>query len=1063
VLLILIALSSGMFGAAAPVAAASVILVPGNQPTIQAGINAAVPGDTVRVSAGTWNERITIATDITVESASGAATTIVDGGARGSVVTISTGTIRGFTIRNGTAGDGGGLIASGDALIEDNSIVDNGACNSGGGIAVDDAVTIRENYFARNHQAGCSGGTGGTIGIVGASTATIVGNTFEDNMFPGGAISLFGAGTPLIDSNVIRNNPGGGIGLYDTAATITNNLIIGNGRPCCGNPGTGMDWSISSGGPTPMIFNNTIVLTNPSDAPVVQGGGFDDNVQFVNNIVTGTSTAALFNCDALYSATPPVVRFNDVYNPGGPAVAGKCASVIGVDGNRSVAPNFADAAIGNYHLSPASTLIDAGTNTGAPATDVDGDARPFDGNENGAAVVDIGFDESTDPLLVSPLHLTYAATPVGIASAAKTITLKNFGAGDLTISSISVHGANNLNFSVPAETCTSSNPLIVGESCTIQVAFTPNAIGARVATLDITGPAPVGTHSVALSGTGADPITVTPATVSFAARTVGTSASPVTVTVKNAGAATATVTSVSVSGTNAGDFPIVPNPPCVGMPLTTGMTCTIQVGFKPTNVGTRAAVLNIAGTGLNGTRHVALTGTGTAPPSGVTWNTLTYATPAYSWNYGASLGRTVVSGSQRLHLAYNTDRIGSSWASDTGPYVGAYYVKSTTGATWTAPFRLNSSTTHAINVGLAASGTHVYAVWETATKWVQFSPTARGSCTSGSTPTTARLPRGRPPSGSRRPPAGQLPDDRRRRQRRLHRLDERGERRDRADDQPRRRHHLEDDRGGHHDPELVAGLQRRPVRGRLWIDRRRRLDPEHGGRGRGADLDRQGRPLDRDDDSRHVDRGGQRRGPRRPDRGDLADRRRRRPPAADLGRLVGPDDRRPPPDRRADAALLHDGRPPGSEPGRRRLGRGPERYDRPAPLGGVGERRRPLVSGPDHRRPDLDPPDQRLAIGALARGLDAPGRLERLDQQHELLPRVHPDRDGRPDRADDPGSALHGRRVHERSRAGRGSEARSLTPRAGESASTRLTAFSAPRAGTGRSAGSPGPRRGCPP
>jgi hypothetical protein len=160
------------------------------------------------------------------------------------------------------------------------------------------------------------------------------------------------------------------------------------------------------------------------------------------------------------------------------------------------------------------------------------------------------------------------------------------------------------------------------------------------------------------------------------------------------------------------------------MPLTTGMTCTIQVGFKPTNVGTRAAVLNIAGTGLNGTRHVALTGTGTAPPSGVTWNTLTYATPAYSWNYGASLGRTVVSGSQRLHLAYNTDRIGSSWASDTGPYVGAYYVKSTTGATWTAPFRLNSSTTHAINVGLAASGTHVYAVWETATKWVQFSPTA---------------------------------------------------------------------------------------------------------------------------------------------------------------------------------------------------------------------------------------------------------------------------------------------------------------------------------------------------
>src|SRR5262249_7999273 len=152
-----------------------------------------------------------------------------------------------------------------------------------------------------------------------------------------------------------------------------------------------------------------------------------------------------------------------------------------------------------------------------------------------------------------------------------------------------------------------------------------------------TGPG-IGTHSVALAGTGNDPITITPATASFPSVVVGAQASPMTVTVKNSGGPTATVTSVTVTGPMPGDFPIS-NQTCTGTALTTGQSCTMQVGFKPTNVGTRAAVLNIGGTGLNGTRHVSMTGTATAPASGVTWGTLTYGTPAYSWNYGSSLGR----------------------------------------------------------------------------------------------------------------------------------------------------------------------------------------------------------------------------------------------------------------------------------------------------------------------------------------------------------------------------------------------------------------------------------------
>jgi len=65
-----------------PVVAMSVTIhVPAGQPTIQAGIDTAVDGDTVLVAPGTYVENIDfMGKAITVESAQGAEATVIDGG-----------------------------------------------------------------------------------------------------------------------------------------------------------------------------------------------------------------------------------------------------------------------------------------------------------------------------------------------------------------------------------------------------------------------------------------------------------------------------------------------------------------------------------------------------------------------------------------------------------------------------------------------------------------------------------------------------------------------------------------------------------------------------------------------------------------------------------------------------------------------------------------------------------------------------------------------------------------------------------------------------------------------
>jgi len=100
---------------------------------------------------------------------------------------------------------------------------------------------------------------------------------------------------------------------------------------------------------------------------------------------------------------------------------------------------------------------------------------------------------------ISVAAMNFGSVMVGKTSGAKTATVKNSGGGTLTIGSLTLGGANAVEFS-RAGTCAVGTSLAAGASCTLSLTFRPLTIGARVASLS------VGTSSgsgvVTLSGTG---------------------------------------------------------------------------------------------------------------------------------------------------------------------------------------------------------------------------------------------------------------------------------------------------------------------------------------------------------------------------------------------------------------------------------------------------------------------------------------------------------------------------------------------------------------------------------
>lgn len=522
-------------------AAQNTIFVPGDQATIQGAITVANTGDTVMVAPGTYSENINFnGKAITVTSSGGASVTTIDGSGKAPVVIFNTGegpnsALNGFTIQNGTAAgtsanpnfEGGGIyIRSTSPTITNNVIQNNTACSDGGGIAVNSgSPRIQGNVIQNNTQAACSGGTGGGgIEVGGSGAAQILGNTIANNTWPsgnGGGISL-NAASPTISNNILYGNVatgvspaarGGGISTVNNSdPLIVQNVIYNNSA----GQGSGISLSVPSGDRGPIVVNNTLsggLGANQGSALYITG--FDNQVQFFNNLFIGASGPNAVYCDGTFSQQPPIFTNNDAFLSGGTGFAGTCAGTNGQNGNLSVDPQFVNPATGNFNLQPSSPAIDAGSNSALnlPQFDLAKNPRILDGNNDCVSTVDLGVYEMVRNANVnfSASSLSFLNQPLGLSSSPQAVTLSNTGSGCYSFSSQTITG----DFS-QSNNC-STTILPGGTSCTYNVTFTPLATGTRVGALTVSGSDGLATMSpvVSLSGVGTDfSVTATPSSVS---------------------------------------------------------------------------------------------------------------------------------------------------------------------------------------------------------------------------------------------------------------------------------------------------------------------------------------------------------------------------------------------------------------------------------------------------------------------------------------------------------------------------------------------------------------------
>ncbi len=244
--------------------------------TISNGVaHALTAGDTVMVSNGVYTNlaELVISRDITLQSANGAAVTVIDGNHpvltnRCVQITAPGAVMDGFTICNGYAptGPGGGLYINRGGTVVNCHIVSNqsgaGSGYGGGGAAINATGMVANCVIAWNITPLGNSSGGGVSFQYGTTNALLVNCTIEHNTSTRHAAGVYFSGGGIVRSCLVRHNrtdggSGGGAALF-YAGLMENCTIVSN--HCTNGYGGGVYMMSSSSGTGAVV--NCVIYSN---------------------------------------------------------------------------------------------------------------------------------------------------------------------------------------------------------------------------------------------------------------------------------------------------------------------------------------------------------------------------------------------------------------------------------------------------------------------------------------------------------------------------------------------------------------------------------------------------------------------------------------------------------------------------------------------------------------------------------------------------------------------------------------------------------------------------------
>jgi hypothetical protein len=346
-------------------------------------------------------------------------------------------------------GSGGGIYAvNARVTIQQSTVAANSALKNasnalaatrawGGGVYASGCILETRGTTFLGNDALATDGSGGAIKLL-ESQARMRDGEVSDNQAgqpnrpdsgSGGGVDILSGTMTLSNIALRRNAAANGSAVFlrpssvpsaASALTLTNVLIAGHQGSALALLPNASGRSHAEVRHTTLISNNVAVLA-----------GANQSIHITNSLIAGNITAA----QALDGGAI-ALDHTDRYNNNRPAEGNVS---IGPAGNLSLPPGFVPGDL-RFRLASGSPLLDQGVALADVANDFEGQPRSSDGNGDGVALPDLGWDELTRSAAMFGPDPTLFAPPGQLLLA--TLDLRNVGvAGDSFQIGIATPGA----------------------------------------------------------------------------------------------------------------------------------------------------------------------------------------------------------------------------------------------------------------------------------------------------------------------------------------------------------------------------------------------------------------------------------------------------------------------------------------------------------------------------------------------------------------------------------------------------------------------------------------------